>query len=90
MRRKCAEIHGGLMEGEAADGRPEVQGIAVGVAGEAVIDLPVKMDGEAGRKRRGSRGSDTGREAGDLAARSARKPIRSRTSVMVISCRSWR
>ena len=44
--RDVAEIQGGLMNGQAADGCPEIQWVAVGSAGEAVIDLPGKMDGE--------------------------------------------
>ena len=42
----AAEIQRGMMQGQAADGRPEIQCVAVGVAGEALIDLPGKMDGE--------------------------------------------
>jgi hypothetical protein len=41
-----AEIQSGVVKGEAADGGPEVQRIAVGAAGEAVVDLPAEMDGE--------------------------------------------
>ena len=41
-----AEIRRGIMQRQAAHRCPQVQGIAVGVAGEAVIDLPVEMDGE--------------------------------------------
>jgi hypothetical protein len=41
-----AESDGGRVKREAPYSRPEVQGIAVRVAGEAVIDLPVQMDGE--------------------------------------------
>jgi hypothetical protein len=41
-----AEIDGGLMEGQTANGRPEVQGIAVGVAGEAAIALSRQMHRE--------------------------------------------
>ncbi|MGA3193333.1 MAG: hypothetical protein ABSD73_12675 [Candidatus Bathyarchaeia archaeon] len=38
-----AEIDGSLMQGQAANGCPEVQRIAVGVAGEAVVTLPREM-----------------------------------------------
>jgi hypothetical protein len=41
-----AEIECGLVKGEATDGGPEVEWIAVGVAGEAVVGLPAEMDGE--------------------------------------------
>jgi hypothetical protein len=41
-----AEIEGGGVKGEAADSRPKVERITVGVTGEAVIDLPGEMDGE--------------------------------------------
>ncbi len=41
-----AEIEGGLVKGEAADGSPEVERVAVGAAGEAAVDLPGEMDGE--------------------------------------------
>ena len=41
-----AESDGGLVEGKTMDSRPEVQGITVRMAGEAVIDLPIQMDGE--------------------------------------------
>ena len=41
-----AEIEGGVVKGDAADGRPEVEWIPVGATGEAVVDLPGKMDGE--------------------------------------------
>jgi len=39
------------VQGQAADGRPEIEGIAMGVASEAVIDLTGEMDreGSAGR-----------------------------------------
>lgn len=52
-----AERDGGWMERETLHCRPEIQGIALGMAGEAVIDLPIKLDGEV---RVGSR-----RTAGD-------------------------
>jgi hypothetical protein len=41
-----AEIQSRIVKGEAADGGPKVQRIAVGAAGEAVVDLPAEMDGE--------------------------------------------
>ncbi len=41
-----AEIEGGGVKRKAADSRPEIERIAVGVTGEAVVDLPVEMDGE--------------------------------------------
>ena len=44
--RDVAEIESGLINGQAADGRPEIQCVAAGSAREAVIDLPGKMDGE--------------------------------------------
>jgi hypothetical protein len=40
------EGDGGLVKWKTLDGRPEIQGIAVTVAGEAVIDLPCQMNGE--------------------------------------------
>ncbi len=40
------EGDGGLVKRKTLDGRPEIQGIAVTVAGEAVIDLPFQMNGE--------------------------------------------
>ena len=36
------------MERETLHCRPEIQLIALGVAGEALIDLPIKLDGEVG------------------------------------------
>ena len=46
---KCsalAEIDGGLMQWETADSRPQIEGIALAVAGEALIDLPIDFDRE--------------------------------------------
>jgi hypothetical protein len=42
----AAEIQCRLMQGEAVDGDPEIQAIAAGSAGEALIDLADKMDRE--------------------------------------------
>ena len=42
----AAEIDGSRVQGQAADGSPEVQEIAVGAAGEAVVDLASEMDRE--------------------------------------------
>ena len=36
------------MERETLHCRPEIQLVAFGVAGEALIDLPIKLDGEVG------------------------------------------
>ncbi len=44
--RDLAEIERGLVSGQVADCRPEIQYVATGMASEAVIDLPGKMDGE--------------------------------------------
>ena len=44
--RDAAEIQCGLMNGQTVDGGPEIQGIAVGTAGEAVIDLASEMHGD--------------------------------------------
>lgn len=46
---KCsalAEIDGSLIQWETADSRPEIEGIALAVAGEALIDLPIELDRE--------------------------------------------
>jgi hypothetical protein len=36
------------MEGETLHGCPKIKGIAMRMAGEALIDLPIKLDGEVG------------------------------------------
>jgi hypothetical protein len=41
-----AEIQCGMMQGFAVGCCPEIQTVTVGLAGEAVIDLPGKVDGE--------------------------------------------
>ncbi len=41
-----AEIDRGGVKGQAVDGSPKVQEIAVGAAGEAVVDLAGEMDRE--------------------------------------------
>jgi hypothetical protein len=41
-----AKIDGSLMQWQAANGCPEVQGIAVGVAGKAMVTLPHQMHRE--------------------------------------------
>jgi hypothetical protein len=42
----AAEIDGGWVQGQAADGGPKIQRVAVGAAGEAVVDLAGEMDRE--------------------------------------------
>jgi hypothetical protein len=48
------------MKGETLHRGPEIQGIALGMAGEAAIDLPVKMDREVSVGSRRAVGDRTG------------------------------
>ena len=42
----AAEVDGSREEGQVANGGPEIEGIAVGSAGEAVVDLTGEMNRE--------------------------------------------
>lgn len=55
-----AERERGGMEGETLHGCPKIKGIAMRMAGEALIDLPIKLDGEVGGGSRRAAGDWTG------------------------------
>lgn len=48
------------MEGETLHCCPEIEGIAMRMTGEALIDLPIKLDGEVGVGSRRAAGDRTG------------------------------
>ena len=78
------------MKGETLHRGPEIQGIALGMAGEAAIDLPVKMDREVSVGSRRAVGDRTGATKLEPRLRVARNPIRSNTSVTETRWRSRR
>lgn len=55
-----AERKRGGVEGETLHGCPKIKGIALAVAGEALIDLPIKLDGEVEGGSRRAAGDRTG------------------------------